>query len=268
MYQFLRTCLVYLKLKIQEVFAYRIVIFSWSVVAAIPLMVAASVWLNSEALYSTFGGYTRSEIVTYYILFFFFHQMLSSYVFFSVQHEIIDGDLPFHLLKPFPYFVTKTLQEVGWRSIDTLFRFPLYAAVILVGAHFFHIAPSGSSWLLLLLTVSMGMTMYHLIAFLFGLLAFWFTRVEGFHSLYFTAFVFLSGEIMPINLYFEPFRTVVRFLPFRYIYSFPIELYLGKLSTIEQLLGVVIGLFWLFILMRIWMILWRKGLVAYSAFGG
>lgn len=268
MYQFLRTCLVYLKLKLQEVLTYRVVIFSWSVVAAIPLVVAASIWLNSEALYPSFGGYMRSEIIAYYLLFFLLNQIFSSYVFFSVQHEIIDGDLPFHLLKPFPYFMTKTLQEVGWRSMDTLFRFPLYAAVVLVGAPFLYPALSGSSWLLFLLAVFVGVAMYHLIAFLFGLLAFWFTRVEGFHSLYFVSFIFLSGEIVPIHLYFEPFRTAARLLPFRYIYSFPVEMYLGKLSAAEQVFGVSVGFFWLFVLAGLWNTLWRRGLATYGAFGG
>lgn len=268
MHQFLRTCLVYLKLKIQEVLTYRIVIITWSVVFVIPLVAAASVWLGGEAISSSFGGYTRQQIITYYFIFLILGQVFSSYIFFSTMDEIINGKLPQYLLKPFSYFAAKTVSEVGWRLIDTLIRLPIYIAIALLVPQFLHPEISGASLLLFAGAILIGAAIYHLIAFIFGLLAFWFTRIEAFHGLYFVIFVFLSGTMAPIQLYPEPVSFLLRLLPFRYIFSFPVELYLGKLTSVEIISGGALSLVWLVVLTWSWRALWRKGLAQYSAYGG
>lgn len=266
--QFLATSLVYLKLKIEEVLTYRVVIVSWGFVAAIPLMVAASIFLYSETRSPTLGGYSRDQIIAYYLLFFFLQQIFSSYVFFSTMDDIINGQLSVHLVKPFPYFMRRTIDEVGWRMMDTIIRLPLLIAVAVVAKQYLGSALPIPQLGLVALSILIGLAIYHLIAFLFGLLAFWFTHIESFHYLYFIVFLLFSGEMMPVHLYPEPFATVVRLLPFRYIYSFPVELYLGKLSSAEIAYGMVLSLTWLFLLARAWVRVWRKGLVSYGAYGG
>ena len=77
----------------------------------------------------------------------------------------------------------------------------------------------------------------------------------------------LGGEGIPVALFPVGLLSIIKILPFRYMYSFPLELALGKLSTSEVIFGFVAGLTWIFILTVIYKIMWEKGTKTYTSAG-
>ncbi|OJU08340.1 MAG: hypothetical protein BGN88_13490 [Clostridiales bacterium 43-6] len=58
---------------------------------------------------------------------------------------------------------------------------------------------------------------------------------------------FLSGSTVPIWFFPGVFKTIFSFLPFVYIYQFPISIYIGKASVPNALVGLLIQIFWAFL---------------------
>ncbi|MDP1743502.1 MAG: ABC-2 family transporter protein, partial [Candidatus Amesbacteria bacterium] len=58
-----------------------------------------------------------------------------------------------------------------------------------------------------------------------------------------------------------------KFLPFRYMYSFPLEIILGKLAGKEIVFGFTVGIIWILILVIIYKTMWSKGTKAYTSAG-
>ena len=97
--------------------------------------------------------------------------------------------------------------------------------------------------------------------------AFWTTRVSAINQTYFVVMLFLSGQIAPLALLPQPIQVMSMLLPFRWLISFPIELFLGRLTPGQALLGLGAQAAWLvvsFVLMRT---VWRAGIRAYTAVG-
>lgn len=117
-----------------------------------------------------------------------------------------------------------------------------------------------SSILGLILNMSFGL--------LIGLLAFWVHKVKNFFDFYQMAFSLFGGEMVPLALFPKLIQVLAIFLPFRYVYSLPLEIYFGGLSRSGILLGFIVQIFWILIITLFLKFVWRHGLKQYSAFGG
>ncbi len=51
------------------------------------------------------------------------------------------------------------------------------------------------------------------------------------------------------------------------MFSFPLEIYFGKLSGMEIVQGGIIGIVWVGILTQLYQLMWSRGRRAYTAFG-
>jgi ABC-2 type transport system permease protein len=97
--------------------------------------------------------------------------------------------------------------------------------------------------------------------------AFWTTRVDALNQTFFVAELFFAGQIAPLDLLPGPFRLIANLLPFRWGLAFPVELFLGRLSPWEALIGLGAQLIWLALTVVALRLAWRAGLRRYSAFG-
>jgi ABC-2 type transport system permease protein len=101
-----------------------------------------------------------------------------------------------------------------------------------------------------------------------GLLAFWVTELESINAVKYLFVNLLGGAAVPMVLLPKGVRAVVDFLPFRYMFSFPIEVFQGKVGTnVEMLTGFLCAIFWVFITTFLYKFLWQAGLKKYSSVG-
>jgi ABC-2 type transport system permease protein len=97
--------------------------------------------------------------------------------------------------------------------------------------------------------------------------AFWTTRITAINQSYFTAVLFLSGRLAPLELLPAPVQVLATVLPFRWMISFPIEVLLGKTAGMQIVWGLAAQLAWLAVGVAAGRLLWRAGLRQFSAVG-
>src|SRR5207248_9589555 len=83
-------------------------------------------------------------------------------------------------------------------------------------------------------------TMFIIIEVGIGMLAFWTTNTRNLFEVYDLFLYLASGELVPLALFPSWLHTALAGLPFRYTFSFPIEVFLGKLGAA----GVAASFLW------------------------
>lgn len=73
---------------------------------------------------------------------------------------------------------------------------------------------------------------------------------------------------MPLALFPGWLQTVSKFLPFSYLYSFPINLLLGNVSSTEIVTNITIMCGWLLGWMGVFGLLFRRAVNAFVVQGG
>ncbi|HUW21380.1 MAG TPA: ABC-2 family transporter protein [Candidatus Bathyarchaeia archaeon] len=256
------------RVSVQNAFVYRGPMLIWLVSNLLSLVTIIAVWFSISGN-EILGGYTKPELITYYVVALFLDWLTLWLPFYEITDQIQNGEIILTVLaKPISLYWQKFSQELGWHLVSLLVGLisTSIVAVFLRQYLFFQFSPV--NLFLVLLTIILAIFIIYTLSLSLGLLSFWFTEVYAIDSLFWAARTILSGRVIPLS--FIPAglgQTVVKILPFRYMFSFPLEIYFNKLSVFEIFQGLVIQLFWLGILLFIYKITWSRGRRAYTSFG-
>lgn len=246
---------------------YRGSILIWIFSNVLHLAVIVSVWLSAESV-GSLGGYTKPELISYYLAAFFLHWVINWLPFYNAADEIKSGEIiASTLTKPFSFYWRKFAEEAGWHAFAIILgsALTLILAIVLYPLLGFNFSWSG----LLLSIVATILAIFAIFGFslCLGLLAFWFTEVWTVDTLFWAGRNFLGGWYLPISFFPGVFQVTIKVLPFRYIFSFPLEIFFNKLSLKEIAFGMAISLFWILFFGLLYRIMWEKGRKAYTSFG-
>lgn len=247
--------------------AYRGAIIVWTITGIISVGIGLLIWLSAGN--SVVGGYTRNEIVSYYVALFFFDHICGWFIFSGVRHNIQLGEINNFLVKPLSYIQAKVGDETSFKIVSLVII--SIAGAILVptlignGVHI-QFYPD-IRWLFLLLAIPGAIITSFLFNFCMGLLGFWFTETNYVNYLYWTVLPLLGGYFLPTSFLPQTLERLNWFLPFRYQLSLPLEILLNRLPLSQLLQSLLIMFIWNIILFKLYKIMWKKGLRSYSAFG-
>ena len=101
-----------------------------------------------------------------------------------------------------------------------------------------------------------------------ALLAFWATRADALLVLQDSLIFLLAGQVAPIALLPGAMQQAARWLPFRYMIGFPVEVLTGKLAAGELWSGLALQGGWLLVALALSALVWRAGSRNYTAIGG
>ena len=245
---------------------YRVPLLVWNIGEIISLLTIIAVWLSVSAG-KTIGGYTRSELILYYIFILFLQRIVNWHPFYDVKEEIRDGTLSFWLAKPISNYRRRVFQELGWHIVSsTSGLITTLVIVLLLG-----VGLSFNLTVLKIIFLASVIVLSCLICFTISMclaqLCFWLMEVDGINSLFFTLIFIFGGQGIPVSFFPPGIHWLVEILPFRYLFSFPLEIYFGKISVLEIFRGYMIEVIWLLILISIYRRMWRAGLKRFAAFG-
>jgi ABC-2 type transport system permease protein len=130
-----------------------------------------------------------------------------------------------------------------------------------------HLVLQVQNILLSLIAVIFSISIIFTMSMLLGLLAFWFTHVNVIDSIFWAVRMILAGQVVPLSFIPENLQAIIILLPFRYMVSFPLDIFLGKLSSQDIFVGYLIALIWTVILAILYIITWDRGVKAYTSFG-
>lgn len=246
---------------------YRAQIFIWVLSSTLPLIMMM-VWItiaqqNADGMVN---GFSQLDFISYYLAVTFMRRMTGVWIIWDLDRDIRLGMLSPQLLRPIDpmhhYFVRSVIaiRPVQFMIIAP----PVFLAMWLFGAQY-DLRPLN---ILLMLLAAFSASLIEFFAqALIGMLAFWITQVISIVNAWFLLRALFSGWIIPIAMFPATIVTALMYLPFRYMLSFPVEIFLGNLTAAEIGLGFAIQWGWILILFVGYRLLWRTGLKHYSAVG-
>ncbi len=245
-------------------FEYRASVFIWMLTNMMPLVMLA-VWFSlSEG--GPIAGYTQIDFVSYYLLLAFVRQMTTVWVIWEIDNDIKHGDLSIKLLHP----INPIHEYISSNVADKILRLAVLIPLGIVAWLIFptiHYDVTPLNLVLFLVTISFAWFMRFLSQYTFGVLAFWISEAATLHEIWYATWLMLGGMLAPLDLFPANIAAVAKFLPFRFMLSFPVEIMTGRLTSEDTLIGLAATVFWAMLMIVVYRWLWRRGLKQFSAFG-
>lgn len=186
----------------------------------------------------------------------------------SVSKKILSGKLTKDLLRPISVFRFELASCVASRAVSILVDFiPGLALYSLILPPKF-LTPL--SFLRFLVVVIPAFFLNYLTASLIGICAMWVKNSTSLHAVSNVMISFVGGSLIPMEFYPAVLRWLTDFLPYKYIYYWPIQIFLNKgvaQSEIFFVRIIVIQLVWIVILWGLYQIGWKQLLKTYGAVG-
>ncbi|GAB5559056.1 MAG: ABC-2 family transporter protein [Synoicihabitans sp.] len=250
------------------------IVYRWNFAmrAAFSLVHLAFVFILWRAAYlgeTEIGGFSLEQTLTYFVsllvLQFFIGAFSEDY---EISEEIRSGLINQFLTKPINYFVYRFTIFVAARLVSGLLALvPLLLALPLIGDY---LTFPDEVWrvVLGLPAAFMSAMIQFTIAYIFGLLTFWFLEIQSFVILSMTVESLLGGQIFPLDLLPPTIYRISQFLPYYYQMYFPAAIFTGRIDYASATQGLMIQLFWVVALLGLAHLLWRRGLRQHTAVGG
>ncbi|MBU2634524.1 MAG: ABC-2 family transporter protein [Nanoarchaeota archaeon] len=249
----------------KEAVAYRFHFYVTLVTSPLTLLIYYFLW-KSIFEYSNVDiirGFTFEGIVAYYAL----NMIVGFFVWSNVdewlENDVRYGNLVNNLLKPFNFIFFYFFNLLGVSSLSIFLEMvPFFLiAIFLFGVK---VAPV-FYFLMFIVSIVLALLMSFLISYFVGMSAFWFKNISGIRRVKRVLIVFLSGGMIPLTFFPEVVQGIFKYLPFQYIRSVPINIYLGSYTYLETLMLIGIQVFWIFVLYLIVNGIWNR---AFKKFAG
>jgi ABC-2 type transport system permease protein len=254
-----------LRVGLAEAVAYRGEFVIWILSTNMPIVMLL-LW-TAVAREQPLGRFGEAEFGAYFLSTLMVRLVTGSWVVWELNFEIRQGTLARRLLRP----VHALLAYAAENLAATPFRVLMCLPIVAIEALWLGSGPWSSDplhWLLLgpALAGAWAMTFTAMTAI--GTLALYWESSQAVFRFWLGLFFVLSGYTIPLELFPPWLRQVVLWLPFRFQLSFPVELQLGLVDRARTvlLLGVQWGYAAFFL--GLTLLLWRRGLRRYAAYGG
>jgi len=214
-------------------------------------------------------GYTKEEIVAYYLLTMLARAFSSMPgLAAGIARQVREGEIKKFLIQPIDLIGFLLLSRVAHKLVYYAVAAGPFALVYYLCRGFFPGWPEPTVFAAFLLSLVMAFLLGFFLEASMGLFSFWFLEVTSLLFVYMLFNFFFSGHMFPLELLPEPWGTLVDFMPFKYLAYFPAAVFLGKVAGPDLLHGLLVQASWVvfFILLSRWAM--RAGFHRYSGYGG
>ncbi|HEV8336856.1 MAG TPA: ABC-2 family transporter protein [Candidatus Polarisedimenticolia bacterium] len=253
------------KVSFAEAVAYRAEFLVWMFSTTMPLIMLA-LW-SAVARDAPVGRFGQKEFVAYFLATFIVRQLTGSWVAWEMNFEIRQGTLALRLLRPIPPMLTYAVQNLAAQPLRLVVALPM-AAIWLASTGAGQLTRDPVVWAAFVAAMLGAWLVTFLTSFTIGCLAFFMESSLKVMDVWLTLFFVFSGYLIPVELFPPALRAVVDWLPFRFQIGLPVELMTGAhdRAAALALLGRQWG--WAALMMGGTILLWRKGLQRFAAYGG
>ena len=217
----------------QDGMVYKANTLVWIMTDVVTAVTMPLIWLASYNGRAMIHGYTPTQMVVYYLTVLALTGLIESHVMWDMATDVKQGKFNNYLIRPYPMLEYMFTANLGWRLMRTLLSLPL---LVLVALAFHHYLPHSSSvaqyhwgpafWL----AVVLGHMISFLLSYGLGLLSLWLYESRSIYELYYLLMLIFSGQIAPLTLLPPFLLNVIAWLPFPYVISFPVQIFLGRVS--------------------------------------
>jgi ABC-2 type transport system permease protein len=244
---------------------YRAEIIMW-MMSSVLMIVMLLVWLSISSTQGDINGFARGDFIAYYMIGLLVRNLTAVWASWELDRKIREGALSPELLRPIHPIHNDIAGNWGEKSIRIFIVVPIVAVALWLtpDAHLnlqppnvlAFVAAIFGAWLILFFS-----------DYLIGISAFWTSQTSAFLMGWYGFRVVLSGMLAPVQLFPPAVQSLLHWLPFRYMLSFPIEVLIGKTQGADLLNGLLIQFTWAAIFIIAVRVMWRIAMKNYSAVG-
>lgn len=247
-------------LNIKNSMAYKAELFFSLLKTIMLLIIQIAIWKklygSDVDIFIKGGDVDVTVMINYGIISSFISIAISNGVIGNIGTKVRTGDVAIDLIKPLSFMGNILSQVIG----EMVFRLVLVVLPLFVILYPIYkmMIPSWFFLLSFLLSFINAFIIMFLITYMVGLTAFWYFEIWHFERLLDDIIKVLSGSIIPLWFFPKPLVFLSDFLPFKYIYYVPINVYMERMSAKETLGVLGFQLFWILILFLFAKCIWSK----------
>jgi ABC-2 type transport system permease protein len=245
----------------------------------LPIVTQIFLWtaVFSAITQKTIAGYTREDLLAYYLLTMLARAFSSMPALASgISRGIRDGSIKKFITQPVDMIGFLLLSRVAHKLVYyTVAAFPFALVFFLCRDFFTDGWPAAGTIVAFAWSLIMAFLLGFFLEATIGMLGFWFLEVSSLLFVYMLFSFFLSGHMFPIDMLDEvtfagsvTWGDIVRLLPLQYLAYFPSAVFLGKITGPELTRGLIFQFAWVMFFMFAARWSFNRGLRRYSAFGG
>ncbi len=268
-----------LAISIEERLVYRGDFALGTLMRFLPIVTQVFLWtaVFSATSRADIAGYTRNDIVAYYLL------TMIARAFSSmpglaggIARSVRDGSIKKFLVQPVDYIAFLLASRVAHKLVYYAVAVIPFAAVFWFCRDFFPPVPDTGTIAAFVLSLVLSFLRGFFMEATLGMLGFWFMEVSSIVFGYMLVQYLLSGHMFPIDMLAGiptgipgmSLADVVTWLPFQFTAYFPAAVWLGKVQGAELTKGLIVEVVWVGIMFIACRAAWARGTRRYSAFGG
>lgn len=256
-------------LHFESVFEHRLRSFVWFLSSMInPLMIIlfwAGAQVGNKEIHP---NWSTANINSYYFLLMIASALLMSHIEEDVSfYDIRQGDLAKYLVKPFPYYWLKFIEETPYRVLQGVYGVIAISIMSILFKNFIQITLNPQIILIGLICGILAFFISFTYKMCLGLLAFWLKEIRGITQLLEILAIIFAGYILPIEMLPASLKTIAYFLPFSYIIYFPVKIFQGGLVSFDFIKIISGQVIWLIIFILINRLEWKQGIKTFTAIG-
>jgi len=245
---------------------YRWYLLFWIVLESSSFFIMYFLWMFIYKSHDMISGYTLSAIITYYLVAYFVRQNTTTYIHWNITGKVNDGYFSHFLFRPMTHRIYYFYHNMGEKIIRFIMLLPMMVLLVFLVKGYL-VYPNIKNVGFFLVSFALSFLLNIFFAFLVGYTAFWTEKSESLIYFKDALVYYVSGAMIPITFFGSKIAGILNVLPFRYFVSFPIEIYLGKVSTAQIYSGLFLSVFWLLIFILLDRSVCHYGIKRFSSVG-
>ncbi|HEY0866237.1 MAG TPA: ABC-2 family transporter protein [Fimbriimonas sp.] len=249
----------------QDGLAYRASGIIWILTDLVTAVTMPFVWA-SAARSGYIKGFSTGDFVLYYLCILIVGSFVTSHIMWELAMEIREGQFTTALVRPMSFYQVSFFRNLSWRVLRTALTVP-----IMVGLFFLYQGYLGDARIHVPWTFWISLILGHGVSFVFVMLmasfALYVTEATSIFELYYIPMIFLSGQILPVDVLPTWARNLSKLFPFYYTTAAPTEIMIGRLAGEASFRVLGIQLAWVVACYAVSKILWSRGMRHYTAVG-
>ena len=181
----------------------------------------------------------------------------------KLSEDIRLGRISAYLIYPFTLWQFQFCSFIAFQGIQLLVASVSLVTLVLIS--FIELPGMGTILIGLAYCTLVGVFWFS-VQYIIGLFSFWLEETWVLRVLVSIAASFLSGAILPLELFPAQFVSILEYTPFPYITHVPVKMMTGG-ATESVGLSFLVMSFWALVLSGVAHLTWRRGVRLYSAAG-
>lgn len=188
----------------------------------------------------------------------------------EIFNSITSGGIAYELVRPVDLYGRWFCQSAANRLSKAVLRcLPILIVAFVVPIPFrMSLPPNGAQFFLFLGSTILSLCVVVSFSMLIYISVFYTLSPIGVRIIWAVLADFLSGAIIPLPFFTQPFRSIAEALPFAAMQNVPLRIYSGNIAGINALWGIGLQIFWLAMLVLVGRLMMKNALGKIVVQGG